>query len=295
MIKVLGTGLSGLVGSRVVELLTSRYSFENLSLETGVDITDAKSVKDFFDKSDAPWVFHFAAYTDVQGAEKERALGEKSIAWKINVAATQSIIDNAIKHSKKVLYIDTDYAFDGKKSEYSEDDPPHPLGWYARTKFEGAKRVLGLGSQGLVIRISNPYRAHPTGQSLQPGKKDFVHKMLERLQSGQGITAPKDQLFVPTFIDDIAYAVDALIIHNAHGMYHIVGSGPLSPFDAATTLAKEFGCDTALVKSIPFAEMFRDRAPTPQYAALKNDKIASLGVLMRTFKDGIKEIKRQEE
>ena len=263
MINVLGTGLSGLVGSRVTELLASRYSFENLSLETGVDITDAQSVKQFFDKSDANWVFHFAAFTDVQGAEKERSLGEKSIAWKINVAATQSIIDNAVKCSKKVLYIDTDYAFDGKKSKYSEDDVPNPLGWYAKTKFEGAKRVLELGNQGLVIRISNPYRAHPVGLAVQPGKKDFVHKMLERLQSKQGITAPKDQLFVPTFIDDIAYAIDALITHDAHGVYHVVGNSPISPFEAAVTIAAEYGCDSALIKSIAFADMFRDRAPTP--------------------------------
>ena len=75
------------------------------------------------------------------------------------------------------------------------------------TKSEGAKRVLGLGDKGLVIRISNPYRAHPIG------KKDFAHKMLERLLAGTEVIAPADQLFVPTFIDDIAFAVDALLAH----------------------------------------------------------------------------------
>lgn len=285
--KILGTGLSGLVGSRVTELLSPDFTFENLSLETGVDITDKTSVDTHFAKSAAPWVFHMAAYTDVQGAEKERALAQKSTAWKVNVLATQNIADNCRRLRKKLLYIDTDYAFDGTKKSYSEEDTPNPLGWYAVTKSEGAKRVLALGQQGLVIRISNPYRAHPVG------KKDFVHKMLERMQSGQSVTAPQDQLFAPTFIDDIAAALRVLVRLGANGIYHVVGS-PLSPLSAAKIISEVFGCDAGLVRETTFARMFADRAPVPQYAALKNDKIQSLGVKMHSFREGIAEVKKQE-
>jgi dTDP-4-dehydrorhamnose reductase len=285
--KILGTGLSGLVGSRVTELLAPEFTFENLSLETGVDITNKISVDTYFAKSDAPWVFHMAAYTDVQGAEKERVLGEQSVAWKVNVQATQNIVDNCIKLGKKLLYVDTDYAFDGKKKSYSEDDIPNPLGWYAKTKSEGAKRVLALGNAGLVIRISNPYRANPVG------KKDFVHKMLERMQAGQSVTGPTDQVFTPTFIDDIAVALRVLVKLGANGIYHVVGSS-LSPFDAAMTIAEIFACDTSLVQRITFAEMFANRAPTPQYAALSNDKIKALGIAIHSFKEGIAEVKKQE-
>jgi len=287
--NILGTGLSGLVGSRVVELLSKDYSFENLSLETGVDITNKESVDEYFSRSDAEWVFHFAAYTDVQGAEKERGLGEKSMAWKINVAATEHIIENCKKLGKKLLYVDTDYAFDGKKRVYTEEDPPHPLGWYGITKYEGAKRVLTLGENGLVMRIANPYRANPVG------KKDFVHKIMERLQSGQDVLAATDQLFVPTFIDDIAYAVRVLITVSASGIYHVVGSTALSPYAAAREIAEVFQLDTSHVKSTTFRTMFADRAPVPQYAGLKNDKISSLGVSMRTFEDGLKEAQKQEQ
>lgn len=284
--KILGTGLSGLVGSRVTQLLFPDFTFENLSLETGVDITDKISVDAYFAKSAAPWVFHMAAFTDVQGAEKDRPLGEQSTAWKVNVMATQHIADTCKRLEKKLLYIDTDYAFDGKKKSYSEEDTPHPLGWYAVTKSEGAKRVLASG--GLVIRISNPYRANPVG------KKDFVHKMLERMQSGQSITGATDQLFVPTFIDDIAAALKALIKINASGIYHVVSAPPLSPFDAGVVLAQTFGFDKNLVKPTTFSEMFSNRAPIPQYAVLKNDKIRSLGVFIHSFAQGIAEVKKQE-
>lgn len=278
--KILGTGLSGLVGSRVTQLLSPEFTFENLSLETGVDITDKANVTALLEASDAPWVFHMAAYTDVQGAEKE-----KDIAWKVNVLATSHIANTCNKLNKRLLYIDTDYAFDGRKKSYTEEDTPNPLGWYAKTKTEGAKRVLAIG--GLVIRISNPYRANPVG------KKDFVHKMLERMQSGQMVTAPTDQIFTPTFIDDIAASLRVLVKLGASGIYHVVGS-PLSPLSAAKTIAEIFGYDVGLVKKTTFAEMFANRAQVPQYAALKNDKIKSLGVAVHSFKEGIAEIKKQE-
>jgi dTDP-4-dehydrorhamnose reductase len=291
--NILGTGLSGLVGSRVTRLLSPEFTFENLSLETGVDITDKNSLDAYFVKSAAPWVFHMAAYTDVQGAEKERTLAEKSTAWKVNVIATEHIADICKQLGKKILYIDTDYAFDGKKKSYTEEDMPNPLGWYAITKSEGAKRVLALGNMGLVIRISNPYRACPVGLPAQAGKKDFVHKMLESMQTGQTVKAPSDQIFTPTFIDDIAAALRVLVRLGASGIYHVVGS-PISPYKAAGVIAKIFGYDKALVQKTSFAAMFAGRAPVPQYAALKNDKIKSLGVGMHAFDDGMREIKKQE-
>lgn len=286
--KIIGTGLSGLVGSRVMQLLTDDFTFENLSLETGVDITDKKTVDAYFTKSDAPWVFHMAAYTDVQAAEKEQELGTESISWKVNVLATEHIAQNCRKLGKKLLYIDTDYAFDGNKKSYSEEDEPNPLGWYAKTKCEGAKKVLALGADGLVIRIANPYRANPVG------KKDFVHKMLERLEGGQTITGATDQLFTPTFIDDIAASLRVLIAANASGIYHVVSSPPISPYEAGLTIAKAFGFEKKLVLQGTFEEMFTDRAPAPRYAALKNDKIQSLGLTMHSFAQGVAIVKKQE-
>lgn len=288
--NIIGTGLSGLVGSRVVELLSPEYTFTNYSLESGVDITNKEDIiKRITDDTAAPWVFHMAAYTNVQGAEKERLLGEQSVAWNVNVSATQYIVDACKTSGKRLLYIDTDYAFDGTKHDpYTEEDTPSPLGWYAKTKSEGAKRVLALGETGLVIRISNPYRAQPVG------KKDFVHKILERLQAGQTVTAPTDQLFVPTFIDDIAAAIGVLVKQNASGIYHVVPGTGISPFDAAAAIAKTWVCDRSLVIPTTFVEYFVDRAPAPQYAVLTNEKITALGVVMHDFVHGIEEVHLQE-
>lgn len=287
--KLVGTGLSGLVGSRIVELLSPKHTFTNYSLENGVDITDREGVFSRINgETDVSWILHLAAYTNVQQAESDAALGEQSMAWKVNVGATQTIVDACTALGKHLLYVDTDYAFDGTKDAYSEGDTPNPLGWYAKTKSEGAKRVLAMGGQGLVIRISNPYRANPVG------KKDFVHKMVERLESGEEVVAPDDQLFVPTFIDDIALAIEKLVMINAHGIYHVAGSQPLSPFAAAKTVAKAYDLNESLVKPTSFTEYFAGRAPVPQKAVLLTDKIRALGVAMHGFSDGVAEVRRQE-
>lgn len=286
--NILGTGLSGLVGSRLTALLSPDYSFEDLSLETGVDITNYDAVNARITGSDSPWVFHFAAYTDVQGAEKEKELEKNSISWKVNVDATANIAAACKKTDKHLLYLSTDYVFDGTKRQYDEGDTPNPQGWYTKTKYEGEKLVSALGSLGLVIRISNPYRANPVG------KRDWVHKMMDRLAAGQPIAAPADQLFVPTFIDDLASVIRALVERSHSGIVHAGGGSALSPFDAAQKIATVFGYDHALVSQTTFAQFMPGRAPYPQYAVLKNNTLEAMNIAMRTFDDGLAEVARQE-
>jgi dTDP-4-dehydrorhamnose reductase len=284
--NVIGTGLSGLVGSRVVELLSPAFSFENLSLETGVDITDTDAVFELVTASDAPWVFHFAAFTDVDACEPERILGRKGKPWLVNVEATAAIVAACRETGKRLLYISTDYVFDGSAGPYSEDDMPNPVGWYGITKYEGELLVAALEGSGLIVRIANPYRAP------WPGKPDFVQKIVKRLEDGLSVSAPDDQIFVPTFIDDIAVAIDRLVNSDSAGVYHAVGTGPMSPYQAARMIAGEFGLDTGLVTPTGFAEYFANRAPRPLHAFLKNDKITGSGVYMRTFSEGLQAVRQ---
>lgn len=280
MMDVVGTGLSGLVGSRVVELLASKYSFTNLSLETGVDITNPEVVQKEISASKAPWVFHFAAFTDVDGAEKERDLRQDSKSWIVNVRATGYVTAAAKATGKNVLYISTDFVFDGTAKEYKEEDVPNPKGWYATTKYEGEK-IVSQHPQNLIIRIANPYTA---SLGVRP---DFVHKIADRLREHLPVSAPTDQLFIPTFVDDIARAIDTLITHDTHGVYHVVGTGALSPFAVAQKIAVAMNLDPSVVTTTTFAEFFKNRAPRPMYAHLSNAKISELGVLMSTFDEGL--------
>jgi len=283
---ILGTGLSGLVGSRVTELLAGAFSFQNLSLETGVNITDKNAVDTYFSTSKAPWVWHFAAITNVDLAEKERSLGEKSNAWKVNVLATEYIVDACMRYNKHLLYLSTDFVFDGNSAQYSENDVPIPQGWYAITKYEGEKRIDKLGHKGLIVRIANPYGGSPSS------KPDFVETIRQRLANGLSVSAPSDQVFVPTFIDDIAFALGKLVTSDSHGIYHAVGSQALSPFVACQKIAASMGVQTELVQPVLFKEYFKNRAPRPFHAHLTNDKISNLGIHMKSFDEGLVQLNK---
>lgn len=106
---ILGTGLSGLVGSRVTELLSGKYDFEDLSFETGVDITDKDKVFEKVKQSQAEWIIHMAAKTDVDGCEKDKPLKTNGAAWNINVIGTKNIVDAAKEFNKRILYVSTDF------------------------------------------------------------------------------------------------------------------------------------------------------------------------------------------
>ena len=284
--KVLGTGLDGLVGSRIVELLSDKYEFENLSIGTGLDITDRKAVLQRIKNSKAQVVLHLAAKTDVDGCELDKALGEKGDCWKINVFGTQNVVDGCLRSNKKIIYISTDFVFDGKKDVYTEEDIPNPINWYAKTKYEGEKIVQSSKTPWIIVRIAYPYRANFT-------KLDFFRAILKRFQERQSVVAVTDHVFTPTFIDDIAFALDTLIDNNSQGMFHVVGSQSLTPYEAAVLIAKEFDLDTPQISQTTRAEFFNNRAPRSFQLVLKNDKITKLGVRMRTFEDGLGEIKSQ--
>ena len=285
-IPIIGTGLSGLVGSRIVELLSDKYQFEDISLATGIDITDKPAVLMVVQKNQADLILHLAAMTDVDRCEKDKLSGENGDAWKINVNGTQNIVDAAESFNKKVLYISTDFVFDGNADFYTEDDQPNPINWYAQTKYEGEKIVLQQ-PKNLVIRIAYPYRA------VNSIKKDFVHGMLSKLSNQRVVQALADHIFTPTLIDDIAGAIDLLIGKKTAGIIHVVGSSSLTPYQAAHEIAGLFGYTAAQIVKTTMDQYYQGRAPRPYKLCLKNDRISALGYRPKTFAQGLREIKRQ--
>lgn len=284
--KILGTGLTGLVGSRIVELLTPNFSFENISRSTGVDITKKDAVFTAVSSTDAPFLLHLAAKTNVDACEEDKSLGEKGEAWQMNVLATQHIVDACEKNNKKLIYVSTDFVFDGKKEFYIEEDVPNPINWYAKTKYEGEKIVRNSRIPWVIVRISYPYRAAFT-------KNDFFRALLQRLQQKKEVFAITDHIFKPTYIDDIASALEVLINKNVTGTYHVTGSEFLRPYDAALTIADMFGCDRMLIHKVIREEYFKGKAPRPFRLVLKNDKIENLGISMISFSEGLRKIKEQ--
>lgn len=280
---ILATGLNGLVGSRIAELLID-YRFENISRSTGVNISNSEDVLRAFEKSNADIVLHLAAKTDVDSCEKDKGEGENGEAWKINVLGTQNIISACEKTGKKLFYISTDFVFSGSDTPekgYSEDDTPDPINWYATTKYEGEQRVKESNTPWIIMRIASPYR-------LSYQKLDFVRAIKNRLEQKQVVKGVTDQMFCPTFIDDIAVAFRTLIETDSKGIFHVVGSSSVSPYEAVMAIVDAFNLDLSLVEKTTSKEFFENRAPRPFNLSLKNDRIEKLGVTMLPFREGIK-------
>lgn len=301
--KILATGLTGLVGSRFTELLDDVYEFEHISLSNGIDILDKDALSDKILSSDASTVIHMAAKTNVDGCEadkerdkeilsfktleeRETAWRNEKTAWAINVFGTQTVIAACKKTNKKIVYISTDFVFDGTKKSYTEDEKPDPINWYAKTKYEGEKLIQNSGLDYVIARIAYPYRALFK-------RSDFVRGLINKLERNEKLSMVWDHIMVPTFIDDIVNALDILIRTEQKGIFHVVGSQKISPYDAAIKIAEVFGFDKSLISKITRREYFAGKAPRPFCLYLKNDKIGKLGIEMSTFDKGLVEIRNQ--
>lgn len=287
--NIIGTGLSGLVGSRIVELLSQKYNFQDLSRKTGVDITDEKSVMEKIKSSNSKIVLHLAAKTDVDGCEKEKDLGQEGESWKINVVGTENIIKACENSGKKVIYISTDMVFYGDKplgQFYSEEDIPNPCNWYAQTKYEAEKKIIASGIPFAIFRIAYPYRAVYE-------KKEYVRIFYSLLKDNKEFSAITDNYFTPIFIDDVAGVLENLIEKDQSGIFHCGGSQTVNPFECANIIAQTFDLNKNLIKSTTREAYFKDRAYRPFNTSLKNARIESLGIITKTFKEGIEEVKKQ--
>ena len=251
------TGARGLVGSRVMEILTEHGHTCVGIASDDMDITDASSVQAYFETRTVDIIIHLAAYTNVDGAEKE-----PDVASKTNVDGTKHIYAAAHTNGIRMIHISTDFVFDGTNPPYDETSTPHPRGVYAQTKYE-AEQVLMDGDSvvpdAMIVRITYPYRLDDFH------KKDFVRAIKGLLENGTPVAGITDSLITPTYIDDIGLALNHLVSHFQNEIIHIIGSESLSPREAFLLIARKWQLDESLVGSVTFAEFFADKAPRPQY------------------------------
>ncbi len=289
MQKILGTGLSGFVGSRVASLLSSQYEMIDMRSIDGLDIRDNKKVEEVLRQSEASYVLHFAGKTAVDLIEQEKEQGEQSEAWKVNVAGTKSLVDACSTTGKHLIYISTDMVFKGDKplgEFYTEEDTPDPQSWYARTKYEGEKLVSSCSAPWTIVRIAYPYQAYSE-------KKEYVRIFLSLLTQGKQISVIEDQHFTPTFIDDLAGVFSLIIEQKITGIVHAGGGSSVSPYEVAKHVADVFGLDASLISPTTREQYFAGKAHRGFNSSLKNTVLDAHHMNMHTFVDGLAIVKNQ--
>lgn len=291
---VIGSG--SMVGSRYIDLVEKNYQLIKSDLKSDVpmDITDENSVADFFKKTDFDNVILFSAFTNVDAAEQQRG-DKEGIAYKINVEGPINIAEKCQELGKKLIFISTDFVFDGTEGPYDEASNPGPdlekVSWYGITKMEAEKAVAREYPDAIIVRIAYPYRGK------FEGKDDFFKKTLKMFKDGKLYPMFKDQELTPTFIDDLAIALPLLLEKKQTGTFHIASLKVTTPYDVIKKLIEKVGGDPSVVKAGSIVEFLSTPGATPRpiKGGLSSKKIQELGFIPTSWDDGIEEVFKQSE
>ncbi|OGD85755.1 hypothetical protein A2164_01960 [Candidatus Curtissbacteria bacterium RBG_13_35_7] len=291
-------GSQSMVGSQVCTLLSKTKTFElvkaDLIADIKVDITDKKSVESFFKNYNFEWLILFSAYTDVNGAEKQRD-DKTGSCYRINVLGSANIANACKIRSCKLIFISTDYVFDGSKGPYSESAPSGPniqkVGWYGITKIKAEYYIQKTLPQSdfIILRIAYPY------SGIDTGKDDLVLRITKLYKKGTLYPMYTDQIITPTFIPDIAEAIKLLILNKQHGIFHVASPITTTQYQFAKELLKILKGKDVKIQTSQLKKLKSDPniSPRPVNGGLKVEKIQQLGLSPINWKDGIKQIPKE--
>ena len=221
-----------LISSRGLEVEHERV------VKDEVDITDRKALKDLMMKHRPDAIVNTAAMTNVDACELE-----KKLAWTLNVGVVEHLIRIARAADAHLVHMSTDYVFDGEDGPYTEEDTPHPVNYYGKSKLAGENVLATSGIDHTIIRTNVVY-----GSS--PARKDFVRWVIENLDAQKPIKVVNDQFGNPTFVDDLSEAIIKVIQRRRTGLYHVAGADYLSRYDFAKRIMKFFRGDGGLVEPV---------------------------------------------
>ena len=266
MTRVLLTGASGLFGANFLWQYAPHYELiaatHQHPLKTAaaaprtLDITDGAAVMAAVRRLRPAVIVHAAAMTGVDACEDQP---ERAMA--INADGPAHLAEAAAAVGAYLIALSTDYVFDGARGGYREEDPPNPLGVYARTKRLGEERVLARDPRATVVRTTL------YGWNAQP-KQSFAERVLTGAERGDPTTAFVDMYWSPILANDLADAVAALIARPSPGLLHVAGRQRCSRYEFACAVATTFGHDPAQVVRPGRLAEARLKAPRPPDASL---------------------------
>lgn len=272
--KILIIGASGQIGKGLYTLFKSRgedvigtgclrkigttknaSSFKVESLDLG----DSRSITKIFEHVRPTHVFLSAALANVDYCEDH-----PEEAHKINVTGTEFVVEACRLCEAKLIYLSTDYVFDGVNGPYTEDDSPAPISVYGQTKWE-AEKVVQTSRDALIIRTTLVY-------DWDMDSKNFAMTLIRNLSENKPMRIVNDQLCNPTLARDLCSALADLVSANASGVFNVVGCDYVSRFEFAKIACCILGFDEHLITPIQTKESGQ-KAPRPLKGGLITEKI----------------------
>jgi dTDP-4-dehydrorhamnose reductase len=269
--KAMIFGATGLLGKALVREWTGDGI---IGLDSdAVDIRDAARVREAVEKSLPEWIVLAAAYTDVDGCE-----AHADVAISVNRDGAVNVAQAAKHANAKLLFLSSDYVFDGKKtSPYEVNDVRNPQSVYGRSKAEAEVRLLEVLPEACIARTSWLFGT---------GGKCFPDTILKLAAKRPALEVVNDQRGCPTYSVDLARAIISLCRAGARGIVHVTNSGNCSWFEFAQEIVKSAGLATE-VRPVSSAQMARP-APRPAYSVLSATSLQHYGIEMPEWKDALR-------
>lgn len=269
--RIVVTGSKGQLGTALQARLTSA---DLLPLDLPeFDITDAAAVRRTLEAFQPDVVIHAAALTNVDQCELEPEL-----AYRVNALGTQNVALACQRLGATMLYVSTDYVFDGTKgAPYVEYDPPAPLSVYARSKLAGEWATQTFAPRFYIVRTAWLYAR---------GGRNFVETVLRLARERGALTMVTDEAGSPTYAPDLAEAISRLLLTEQYGIYHLTNSGVASRYDWAKEILRLAGLGHVPVTP---SQGYKRPAPVPRQVELRNLCGASLGIVMRPWQEALRD------
>jgi hypothetical protein len=275
--RVLVTGAKGQLGSDLLCELSKR-NIESVGIDIeDLDITDAaatkKVIEDINNKTKLDAIIHCAAYTAVDAAQDNEA-----IVTKINAEGTKNIAEVAKTLDVAMMYISTDYVFDGEgKRPWEPDDKRAPLNVYGMAKYKGELYVEELVKKYFIVRISWVFGLHGN---------NFIKTMLRLGKERGAVSVVNDQIGSPTYTPDLSRLLADMIVTDKYGRYHATNEGLCSWYDFAVEIFKQANLDVAVTPVS--SDAFPVKAKRPHNSRMDKSKLTENGFkLLPTWQDAL--------
>ncbi len=251
-----------------------------------MDITNRGRVIQILAKNRPDVVIHCAGYTEVDKAERN-----PQPAFSINAAGTQNLAMVCKEIGAEMIYISTDYVFDGTKSTpYVETDTTNPLNVYGASKLRGERLLQEQLRRFKIVRTAWLHGIHC------PFRKNFIEAILSHAESSkEPLKVVNDQYGTPTFTIDLSKAIAALMDVTETGIFHATNEGSCNWYEFAVAVAEEFGLEDAAIIPIPSSE-WKFKTPRPKNSMLENQHLKSIGLPpLQHWRDGLAEYHRRRD
>ncbi|WP_460635044.1 SDR family oxidoreductase [Larkinella harenae] len=289
--RILITGSNGLLGQKLVHLLTQAPDVELIATARGtnrlpesnnyvyqsMDITNRQQVLDVVSQTKPAVIIHTAAMTNVDQCE-----AEKDACWAQNVSAVEYLVEACRANNTFLVHVSTDFIFDGSAGPYSEEAEANPISFYGWSKYAAEKAVIHSGIPWAIARTVLVY-----GIAHDMSRTNIILWVKKSLEEGKTIKVVTDQWRSPTLAEDLAQGCWLIADQKAEGIFNISGKDFLTPYEMAIKTADYFQLDKSLITQADSSTFTQPARRPPRTGFVLDKPRRVLGYEPKSFEEGI--------